>query len=58
MYAYNIKYYHTSYGWIMSRAVHIYLYRGNRVLGRKSLQKRAEPVEKLGGGVQSLDDPL
>ena len=31
MYAYDIQYYHTSYGWIMSRAVHIYVYRGNRV---------------------------
>ena len=25
MYAYDIKYYHTRYGWIMSGAVHIYV---------------------------------
>ena len=39
MYAYDIKYYYTRYGWIMSRAVHIYVYRGNRALRRKSRQK-------------------
>ena len=46
MYAYDIKYYHTRYGWIMSRAVHIYVYRGNRVLRRKSRQKRSQRIGK------------
>ena len=47
MYLYDIKYYHTRYGWIMSRVVHIHMYIEETESYAESRQKHVQRVENF-----------